>query len=90
MSGIRHKYRIAREIVDEAIATLNAAPRSYGGHLATEDALGIAQPFFKRGDRVKLRGERGEFRGLIGHGGALVHFGAHGKRVVPVRLLERA
>lgn len=90
MSGIRHKYRIAREVVDDAIATLNAQPRTYGGHrIGVEDAAGIVRPYFKRGDRVKLRDQRGEFRGLMGHGGALVHFGARGKRVVPVRLLER-
>lgn len=92
MSDIRHKYRIAREIVDDAIAELGRTPRTYGGHLATE-VNGVPRPFFRRGDRVRhsLTRERGEFRGMIGNrGGALVSFGARGKRVVPVRLLERA
>lgn len=95
MSGIRHKYRIAREIVDAAIAEVGQSPRGYGGHRYgdhTQDGI-VSREFFRRGDRVRhqLTRERGEFRGMIGNrGGALVHFGARGKRVVPVRLLERA
>lgn len=95
MSDIRHKYRIAREIVDAAIMEVGRSPRAYGGHRVgahTTDGI-VVREYFRRGDRVRhsLTRERGEFRGMIGNrGGALVSFGARGKRVVPVRLLERA